>query len=69
MTEAEHSLVIATDELSQSNQRLLEMNNELIEVNKNLIMANEQIKQLTLNQKEIIDITAHEIRTPTQAIL
>ena len=31
-------------------------------------MANEQIKQLVLKQKELLDITAHELRTPIQAI-
>ncbi|HEU5119695.1 MAG TPA: HAMP domain-containing sensor histidine kinase, partial [Candidatus Nitrosocosmicus sp.] len=32
-------------------------------------MANDEIKQLALKQKEFIDIAAHELRTPTQAIL
>ena len=31
-------------------------------------MANEQIKQFVLKQKEFIEITAHELRTPIQAI-
>ena len=31
-------------------------------------MANEQIKQLVLKQKEFIDITGHELRTPVQAL-
>ncbi|MBA2266831.1 MAG: HAMP domain-containing histidine kinase, partial [Nitrosopumilus sp.] len=35
---------------------------------KELIVANEQIRQLVLSQKEFIDITAHELRTPIQAI-
>lgn len=45
------------------------MNNQVIETTKDLVVANEEIKQLALRQKEFIDIAAHELRTPTQAIL
>lgn len=69
LSDVEHNLVVTTDKLAESNQKLIEMNDELIETNKNLIMANEQIKDLTMNQKEFIDVAAHELRTPTQAIL
>ncbi|HET8794734.1 MAG TPA: hypothetical protein VFM31_13130, partial [Nitrososphaeraceae archaeon] len=69
LSDVEHNLVATADKLAESNQKLIEMNDELIETNKNLIMANEQIKDLTKNQKEFIDVAAHELRTPTQAIL
>ena len=69
LTEAEQSLVTANDKLTEANHKLLAMNNESIEVAKDLAMANEHIKQQALNQKEFIDIAAHELRTATQSIL
>lgn len=45
------------------------MNSEMVKITKDLVMANEQLKQLVLNQKEFIGVTAHELRTPTQSIL
>jgi len=69
LTETEQSLIRANNKLIETNQNLINMNNEMIEVTKDLAMANEQIKQLALKQKEFIDITAHELRTPTQSIL
>lgn len=42
---------------------------ELQEANKRLIEANEQLKVASKMQKEFINIAAHELRTPTQAIL
>jgi signal transduction histidine kinase len=69
LTETEQSLITVNNKLTETNQNLSIMNDEMIEITKNLVMANEQIKQLALNQKEFIDITAHELRTPTQSIL
>lgn len=43
-------------------------NKELADVNRELVVANEQIKNLLVKQKEFLDITAHELRTPIQAI-
>ncbi|MDQ2684771.1 MAG: HAMP domain-containing histidine kinase [Thermoproteota archaeon] len=69
LTKTEQDLVIANDKLSESNHDLLIMNDQMIGVTKDLAMANEQIKQLALKQKEFIDVAAHELRTPAQAIL
>ncbi|MGA9154418.1 MAG: histidine kinase dimerization/phospho-acceptor domain-containing protein, partial [Candidatus Nitrosopolaris sp.] len=44
-------------------------NDSLTESNKQLAAANEQLKIHDKMQKEFINITSHEMRTPTQAIL
>jgi signal transduction histidine kinase len=67
-TESERNLLAANDKLTEINEKFAMTNKELADVNKELILANEQIKQLHLKQKEFIDITAHELRTPIQAI-
>ena len=69
LTETEHSLVIANDKLTEANHKLSVMNKESIEIAKDLALANEHIKEQSMRQKEFIDIAAHELRTPTQAIL
>lgn len=69
LTETEEKLVNAVDNLAETNDRLSRTNGELLEVSQELIEANEHIKQLILKQRDFINITAHEIRTPTQAIL
>lgn len=69
LTETEEKLVTAVDKLAETNDRFAITNTELIKTSEELIEANEKIKQLILKQKDFIDITAHEIRTPTQAIL
>lgn len=51
-----------TEELQESNQKLKESNVRLEEVN-------EQLKIHDKLQKEFINIAAHELRTPTQAIV
>jgi len=68
LTETERNLVVANDELTQTNEKFALTNKELSALNKELVVANEQIKQFELMQKEFIDITAHELRTPIQAI-
>jgi signal transduction histidine kinase len=69
LTESEEKLVTAVDKLAETNERFAITNTELIKSSEELIEANERIKQLVLRQKDFIDITAHEIRTPTQSIL
>ena len=69
LTELEEKLVTAVDNLAETNDRFAITNNELIKVSKELVEANEYIKQLVLKQKDFINITAHEIRTPVQSIL
>lgn len=69
LTETERDLIVVNDKLTEANHQLYIMNNQVIEVTKDLAAANEEIKQLALKQKEFIDITAHELRTPTQAII
>jgi signal transduction histidine kinase len=68
LTETERDLIVANIELTQTNEKFAITNKKLSVVNKELFMANEQIKQLVLKQKEFIDITGHELRTPIQAI-
>lgn len=68
LTEIERNLFVANDKLTETNEKFALTNKELAIVNKELVVANEQIKQLVLKQKEFIDITAHELRSPIQAI-
>lgn len=58
-----------TSELKSSNQSLIESNEQLKVANTKLQEANEQLKVHDKMQKEFINIAAHELRTPTQAIL
>jgi signal transduction histidine kinase len=58
-----------TFELSMANEALAETNKQLQESNAQLLQANEQLKVHDKMQKEFINIAAHELRTPTQAIL
>jgi signal transduction histidine kinase len=51
------------------NEELSAANKELARVNKELALANEQIKSRQEITKEFINIAAHELRTPTQAIM
>ena len=69
LTELEEKLVTAVEKLAETNDRFAITNNELIKVSQELVEANEYIKQLVLRQKDFINITAHEIRTPVQSIL
>lgn len=69
LTEIEKNIVIANTDLSEANDKLTIINDEMLKVTSDLAKANEEIKQQSLRQKEFIDITAHELRTPTQSIL
>lgn len=64
-------LVVAdrTASLRAANESLSSSNKELAEKQIELEHANEQLKIHDRMQKEFINITAHELRTPTQAIL
>ena len=68
LTETERNLLVANDNLTETNEKFSLTNKELAKVNKDLVVANEQIKQLVLKQKEFMDITGHELRTPVQAL-
>jgi signal transduction histidine kinase len=54
---------------AQINEELSAANKELAKVNEELALANEQIKSRQEITKEFINIAAHELRTPTQAIM
>ena len=69
LSESEERLVTVIDKLAETNDRFAITNNELINVSRELVEANRHIKQLIARQKDFINIAAHEIRTPTQAIL
>jgi signal transduction histidine kinase len=68
LTESESNLLAANDKVTETNERFALTNKELAKVNKDLIIAHEEIKQLVLKQKEFVDIAAHELRTPIQAL-
>ncbi|TVP40412.1 sensor histidine kinase [Candidatus Nitrosocosmicus arcticus] len=68
LSETERDLLVAYDKLTNINKKFTLTSQELANVNMELVVANEQIKEHLLNQKEFIDITAHELRTPIQAI-
>ena len=68
LTESERDLLVANDKVTETNERFALTNRELAKVNKDLIAAHEEIKQLVLKQKEFVDIAAHELRTPIQAL-
>ena len=48
---------------------IIAVKNQLAESNNQLVESNEQIKINSENQKEFINMAAHELRTPTQAII
>jgi signal transduction histidine kinase len=54
---------------AQLNEELSAANKELARVNNELALDNEQTKSRQEITKEFINIAAHELRTPTQAIL
>ncbi|HKO65034.1 MAG TPA: HAMP domain-containing sensor histidine kinase [Candidatus Nitrosocosmicus sp.] len=68
LTESERNLIVANDKVTETNERFALTNKELAKVNEDLVVAHEEIKQLLLNQKEFVDIAAHELRTPIQAL-
>ncbi|MDQ2685122.1 MAG: hypothetical protein M3Y25_04685 [Thermoproteota archaeon] len=55
--------------MTETNEKFALTNKELANVNQGLVVANEHIKQLALKQREFLDITGHELRTPIQALL
>jgi signal transduction histidine kinase len=59
----------ANKNLAESNQRLEAVNVQVESANKQLQLANEQLQNNDKMQREFINIAAHELRTPTQAIL
>jgi signal transduction histidine kinase len=68
LSESERNLLAANDRVTETNERFAWTNKELAKVNKDLIVAHEEIKLLLLKQKEFVDIAAHELRTPIQAL-
>jgi two-component system, OmpR family, sensor histidine kinase VicK len=57
------------EKVRESNKRLDISNKQLGATNRQLMLANEQLKVHDKMQKEFIDVAAHELRTPTQAIV
>lgn len=51
------------------NQRLIELNHELVKFNKEIIASIENISNKFEKQKDFVNIAAHEIRSPCQAII
>lgn len=58
-----------TTELNTANKSLVSANERLESVNTELMAANEQLTVNDKMQREFINIAAHELRTPTQAIM
>jgi signal transduction histidine kinase len=62
-------LKTANESLESSNERLASVNAQLSSSNEQLLQANEQLTVNDKMQREFINIAAHELRTPTQAII
>lgn len=62
-------VTLRTSELNISNKSLAELNSRLSDANEQLIKANDQLQLNDKMQREFINIAAHELRTPTQAII
>ncbi len=60
---------LRTSELKIANESLAESNKKLQASNMLLSQANEQLQAHDKMQREFINIAAHELRTPTQAVL
>jgi signal transduction histidine kinase len=58
-----------TKDLEQKTRELTESNRQVEKTNKEILLANEQLKGHDKMQNEFINIAAHELRTPTQAII
>ena len=55
--------------ISDINQRLLELNNELANLHEEIISSIENVREKFEKQQDFINIAAHEIRSPCQAII
>jgi signal transduction histidine kinase len=55
--------------ISDINQRLLELNNELANLHEEIISSIENVRERFGKQQDFINIAAHEIRSPCQAII
>ncbi|HKU48644.1 MAG TPA: sensor histidine kinase, partial [Nitrososphaera sp.] len=62
-------LRISAASVTSSNKQLEKLNRQLASANEQLVTANEQLQMNDKMQREFINIAAHELRTPTQAIL
>ena len=58
----------SNEDLTQTKNTLATTNNDLAKSNSQLREANKALKQHDVMQKEFINIAAHELRTPSQAI-
>lgn len=58
----------SNDELTETRDALASTNKELAVSNSRLKVANNELRQHDVMQKEFINIAAHELRTPSQAI-
>ncbi|MDA4130979.1 MAG: ATP-binding protein [Thaumarchaeota archaeon] len=57
------------DTVKQKTADLLSSNDQLVLTNDQLANANRQLEEQAMAQKDLINIAAHELRTPTQSIL
>ncbi|GEM_PF-1783256 len=69
LNKANEILLEKTDMLEKMTKSLEKLNEELAVSNKRLEAANEQLKAHDENQREFINIAAHELRTPIMPIL
>jgi signal transduction histidine kinase len=60
---------ISNHKLLDINQRIAELNEELANINNEIIASNENIGEKYEKQQDFINIAAHEIRGPCQAII
>jgi signal transduction histidine kinase len=67
--ESNHQLAQLNKDFASTNKRFAEVNDELAATNKELSLVNEKIKEQNMMQTQCINEAAHELRTPTHAIL
>ena len=60
---------LRTSQLKTANESLIDSNRQLGKANEQLVQANKQLQLNEKMQREFINVAAHELRTPTQAIL